>query len=154
VSGGIDRKNSFLNPFIPLSAQAKERVQLALKQTQMYPLAGTRISELSEGQYQRVRIARALASDPDILVLDEPTTGLDIHRQRELFELLRQLSGLGIASITVSHRLGSVQESASHILFVDKHCQVAVSGPASEIMEHPSYLGHYGASSPAIEAAP
>lgn len=66
------------------------------------------IGRLSSGQRQRAFVARALANDPELLILDEPTTGVDITTSGSLYELLRQLKGEGVTIVLVSHDIGVV----------------------------------------------
>src|SRR3990172_4260428 len=71
-------------------------------------LADRPIARLSAGQRQRVFLARALANDPDLLLLDEPTTGVDVAATESLYELLRDLHEDGITVLVVSHDVGVV----------------------------------------------
>jgi iron complex transport system ATP-binding protein len=69
-----------------------ERVQYALGHTRMLPLADRRVGELSGGEQQRVLLARALAQDTPVLLLDEPTTHLDLQHRESLIQLIRELA--------------------------------------------------------------
>ncbi len=82
-------------------------------------LANRRISELSGGQRQRVLIARALVSDPKILVLDEPTASIDFAGQHEIFELLERLNEK-MTILVVSHDMSMVMGYARHALYVQR----------------------------------
>jgi zinc transport system ATP-binding protein len=73
-------------------------------------LAQRPIARLSGGQRQRAFIARALANDPDLLVLDEPTTGVDVTTTGSLYSLLRELKGEGVTIVLVSHDIGVVAD--------------------------------------------
>jgi len=92
-----------------------------------------RIDELSGGEWQRVRIARALAQDTRVLVLDEPTTFLDIAHEMAVFELLDALAQEGRTILLVSHQLNLVARFASHIVLLDRG-SVAAAGTANEVM--------------------
>ena len=81
----------------------RDVVRSALSRTMTEPLADRRVESLSGGEKQRVRIARALAQQPRILVLDEPTNHLDLYSQMKLLELLKGISDQGIAIMMVSH---------------------------------------------------
>ncbi len=80
--------------------------------------ARTPFSELSGGQRQRVLIARALLTRPDVLLLDEPTSGVDRGAQERILELLRELHGEGLTILLVSHHLGLVRQAVGEVLVV------------------------------------
>ena len=89
--------------------------------------------ELSGGEWQRVRIARALAQRASTLVLDEPTTFLDIAHEMSVFELLASLARDGIAVLLVSHQLNLVARFAGQIILLH-HGTVAAAGTPSDVM--------------------
>jgi iron complex transport system ATP-binding protein len=91
---------------------------------------------LSGGEYQRVRVARALAQDPKLLVLDEPATSLDLKHQMELFELVRGLvesRGLGVLMIT--HDLNLAARFADSLLLLQGGHPVASGAPAAVLTQ-------------------
>ena len=89
--------------------------------------------ELSGGEWQRVRIARALAQQAKALVLDEPTTFLDIAHEMSVFELLASLARDGIAVLLVSHQLNLVARFAGQIVLLH-HGKVAAAGTPDDVM--------------------
>ena len=93
---------------------------------------------------QRAKIARALASEPDVLILDEPTSAMDVNRQGEIFDLLSRLASKGVTTLTVSHHMLAIGEGASHILLLDKDHQLVLAGPKEEVIESEAYQGLYG----------
>lgn len=95
--------------------------------------AHRRIDMLSGGEWQRVRIARALAQDAPVLVCDEPTTFLDVAHEMALFELLDELAHEGKAVLLVSHQLNLVARFAAQLVLL-ANGQVAASGGADEVM--------------------
>jgi iron complex transport system ATP-binding protein len=99
-------------------------------------LAARTTDTLSGGEWQRVRIARALAQDTPALVLDEPTTFLDIAHEMETFELLARLAGDGRAVLVVSHQLNLVARFARHVVLLHGG-RVISSGSPDEIMQAP-----------------
>jgi len=94
----------------------KEIVELAAKNTDTFHLLERNIDNLSAGELQRVIIARALAQEPKILLLDEPTAHLDISHQMEIFNLLKDLSKKSVAIFCVSHDLNLAAEFSSRLL--------------------------------------
>ncbi len=79
------------------------------------------IAELSGGQQQRVMIARALISEPAVLVLDEPTNGIDAKHVSEFYNTLDQLKQEGITIILVTHDIGVVADTATEVACLNKH---------------------------------
>jgi len=92
----------------------------ALEQVGMAKFAQTKIGSLSGGQRQRVMIARALCAHPEILILDEPTSSIDITGQREIYELLKELNAF-ITIIVVSHDISVILEYANKAAHINKN---------------------------------
>ncbi|MCE5322175.1 metal ABC transporter ATP-binding protein [bacterium] len=86
----------------------REAAYAAMEKVGITDLKDRPIARLSGGQRQRAFIARALANNPDLLVLDEPTTGVDIATTGSLYTLLRQLKGEGVTVLLVTHDVGVV----------------------------------------------
>jgi ABC-type cobalamin/Fe3+-siderophores transport system ATPase subunit len=101
--------------------------------------------ELSGGQRQRTLIARALAAEPELLALDEPTNGMDPGAELATMDLLRELHGPGaIAVVMVSHRLDNVANYARSLAFVDRERALFRVGSLDEMLR-PEALGElYG----------
>lgn len=95
-----------------------------------------RTDQLSGGEWQRLRIARALAQGGDALVLDEPTTFLDIGHEMGLFELLADLARGGLAVLLVSHQLNLVARFAEHVVLLH-HGHVVAAGTPATVMQAP-----------------
>jgi len=107
----------------PLFGYGKHEVLCAmgaLEQVGMADFAQTKIGSLSGGQRQRVMIARALCAHPQILILDEPTSSIDITGQREIYELLKDLNA-HITVIVVSHDISVILEYANKAAHVNKN---------------------------------
>jgi iron complex transport system ATP-binding protein len=92
-----------------------------------------RLVDLSGGEWQRVRLARALAQGGEALVLDEPTTFLDIAHEMSAFELLHRLAADGLAVLLVSHQLNLVARFADEIVLL-KAGRVAAAGSPEDVM--------------------
>ena len=106
----------------PLFGYGKDEVLCAmgaLAQVGMEDFAQTKIGSLSGGQRQRVMIARALCAHPQILILDEPTSSIDITGQKEIYELLKMLNE-SITIIVVSHDISVILEYANKVAHVNK----------------------------------
>ena len=91
----------------------------ALKQVGMEAFAQTKIGALSGGQRQRVMIARALCGNPDILILDEPTSSIDVGGQKEIYELIKILNQT-ITIIVVSHDISIILEYAKTVAHINR----------------------------------
>jgi iron complex transport system ATP-binding protein len=88
------------------------------------------VDQLSGGEWQRVRVARALAQQPRALLLDEPTTSLDVRHEMELFELVASLVSGGLAALVVTHGLNLAARFADRMLLLDGGRAVAAGPPA------------------------
>ena len=93
-------------PFVPPRPDDRAAVARALETVGLTERTGDRLSELSGGQQQRVLLARALAAEPDLLVLDEPTAGVDLASQTALTDTLTRLVRAGTALVVVLHEAG------------------------------------------------
>ncbi|MDM5263492.1 ABC transporter ATP-binding protein [Sulfurovum sp. XTW-4] len=106
----------------PLFGYGKEEILCAmgaLTQVGMENFAQTKIGALSGGQRQRVMIARALCAHPQILILDEPTSSIDISGQKEIYELIKKLNE-SITILVVSHDISVILEYANKAAHVNK----------------------------------
>ncbi len=111
-----------------------ERVDWALKQTDIYDLRERSPHEVSGGQQQRVAIAAVLAMQPEIIVLDEPTSFLDPLSAEKIFEVIHELNKkLGITVVLVEHRLDLTAKYADHIIIMDEG-KVCFDGNPREIL--------------------
>ena len=106
-------------------------VERAIARTEIEPLLSRATDELSGGEWQRVRVARALAQEAAALVLDEPTTFLDVAHEMSLFELAHSLAADGIAVLLVSHQLNLVARFATHMVLLDRGSVVAKGAPSA-----------------------
>jgi iron complex transport system ATP-binding protein len=120
-------------PLSPLTSEDHAAVQRALERCDAGELTGRRVETLSGGEWQRVRIARALAQEPRILMLDEPTAQLDLGHEMELFELVRGLVAEGLGALVVTHHLSLAARYASRMLLLEQGRAVA-AGPPAEVI--------------------
>ena len=100
----------------------------AMEQLDISDLANRQISELSGGQKQRTFVARALAADADLLVMDEPFAGVDMKSEKTILQVLRSLASSGKTVLLVHHDLATVREFCSSVLLLREGNLVA-SGP-------------------------
>ncbi|MDM7853133.1 ABC transporter ATP-binding protein [Pseudochrobactrum kiredjianiae] len=130
VARGRYPHQSFLRQW---SADDEQAVMQAMEATQISALANRQVSELSGGQRQRVWIALVLAQETPILLLDEPTTFLDIAHQIELLDLLADLNRQGRTIVAVLHDLNHACRYASHMIAM-RDGAVAAEGRPEEIV--------------------
>ncbi|MCA9518358.1 MAG: ATP-binding cassette domain-containing protein [Myxococcales bacterium] len=153
VRAGVDRGASFLDPLYPFRRRAA--VHRAMRDTGCEALAPAPFAQLSEGQKQRVWLARGLASEPGFILLDEPTSALDAVAERASFDLLNGLRReRGLAVLIATHQMASLPSFATHALLVDRDDQVVLAGPIDEILRSPTYALRYGEPHGALAPAP
>ncbi|NMA76852.1 MAG: metal ABC transporter ATP-binding protein [Actinomycetales bacterium] len=117
------------------------RVMAALEAVGMADLAGRPITRMSGGQRRRVMIARALVRDPELLVLDEPFSGVDLPTQELISELFRELSAAGTSILVVLHETGPLTDDIRRAVVLD-HGRVVHDGPEADRPRlHPGH-GH------------
>lgn len=106
-------------------------------------LCNARIQELSGGELQRVLLARALIGNPELLVLDEPIQGVDVHGQAELYRLLTELRDRrGCAIMMVSHDLHLVMAATDRVVCLNHH--VCCTGSPESVANNPAFLDLFG----------
>ena len=101
----------------------REAAKKALRDIEIEKLAETPFSRLSGGQRQRTLIARSLAGEPDLLLLDEPTANVDLHTENRLLELIEKLNN-NLTIIMVSHDFSFVSNLVKRVICVDKCVRV------------------------------
>jgi zinc transport system ATP-binding protein len=126
-----------------LSAADWEIVDDALETVGMSAFANRRVTRLSGGQRQRAFIARALAGEADLLVLDEPTVGVDAESVDAFYDLLASLNEEGITVLLVEHDLGAVVEHAERVVCLNR--EVYFDGPAAAFVESDALVRAFGA---------
>ncbi|MEI7307912.1 Fe(3+) dicitrate ABC transporter ATP-binding protein FecE [Pectobacterium carotovorum] len=117
-----------------LSPDDRQRVQLAMEKTHIVDLADERLTDLSGGQRQRAFLAMLLAQDTPVVLLDEPTTYLDINHQVELMKLLRELNQAGKTVVTVLHDLNQASRYCDHLVMLADGRMMAQGSP-HEVMK-------------------
>lgn len=144
----IDSEGSFwplsVRDFLWLFSRKKNRdtIDEAMQQVGIYNLNAKNLQELSGGQRQKVLLAKALLNQPNVLVLDEPTQGMDIISQMIYLDLLRQLNRKAITILIVTHDLNVALSVAQKIIIVDKG--TAIESTRQNLLEKPILEELYG----------
>lgn len=112
--------NNKLNPFKRFSDEQKQKAYDSLKSVGLETKADNLISELSGGEFQRMLIARALVGEPEILLLDEPTSNIDKDSTEKIYTLLKELNSKGRTIIMVTHDLGSINRLFTRIMLINR----------------------------------
>jgi zinc transport system ATP-binding protein len=124
ASGRLSRRR----PFLPQRGADRDAVESAISAVGLTKQSGDTVSTLSGGQQQRVLIARAMAGMPDLLVLDEPTAGVDVPSQEAFADALRTIVARGATIVLVAHELGPLGALVDRAL-VMRDGRVAYDGP-------------------------
>lgn len=142
VAMGLDRGLSVLRPL--RGEGAARKVDRALAEVGAAGLAEQAFSELSEGQKQRVLMARLVASAPDLAVLDEPTAAMDMVAEKQTMELIDMLrKAFDLTILIVSHHLPVIGRFADQVVFLDRESQAVVSGTPDSVFNDPAFLARY-----------
>ncbi|MEE9095861.1 oligopeptide/dipeptide ABC transporter ATP-binding protein [Pseudarthrobacter phenanthrenivorans] len=122
------------------AAERQERVKELLRLVELPETMAHRLPHaLSGGQRQRIGIARAIAVQPKVIILDEPTASLDVSTRRQILDLLNGLQErTGIAYVLISHDLEAVQYMADSVMVMYLG-RVVEEGPATEVLKSPSH---------------
>jgi tungstate transport system ATP-binding protein len=100
-------------------AQRQARCERALQRVGLAALAGRAANTLSVGQQQRLALARAWALQPDLLLLDEPTSSLDPGAKREVEALIDEIAADGVTVVLSTHNLGQAKRFANRVVYLD-----------------------------------
>lgn len=123
---------------------AKDRAAVlrALEAMNLLPLSGQQVGNLSGGQQQRVMLARALAQESDLLLLDEPLNNVDVKTQALIFDILDQLAIEGKTIIVSTHDLGTLEAEFRRAIFLDR--AVVADGPVQQVINPDLLARAYG----------
>jgi zinc transport system ATP-binding protein len=115
----------------------------SLNMTGVDKLLYSQIHNLSGGEFQRVLIARAIATKPDLLVLDEPVQGVDFNGEIALYNLIKKISvTLNCGILLISHDMHFVMSTTDHVICLNGH--ICCSGNPSSIVKNPEYIKLFG----------
>ncbi len=133
----------------------RERAGQILEELGLAALADDLAGNLAFGKQRLVEFARALATEPELLLLDEPAAGLNMHETDELSELILRIRSQGVTCLVVEHDMSLVMRVSDEVLVLDQGRQIA-QGPPREIQRNPDviriYLGEEGAEPDGTEA--
>ncbi|HET8571037.1 MAG TPA: metal ABC transporter ATP-binding protein [Candidatus Limnocylindria bacterium] len=120
----------------------REAVEAALERVAMADRRGSQIGALSGGQRRRAFLARAIAAAPDLYLLDEPVTGVDVTTQEDLMALLAAETAAGRTAVATTHDLAAAAEHFSTVVALNRH--VIATGPSSLILDPEILSQTYG----------
>ena len=109
--------------------EAAERADEALRTVGIYEKRDTRFDWLSGGMKRRFMLARALVSDPDLLILDEPTAGVDVELRRDLWEIITELNDDGTTILLTTHYIEEAERLCDEVAIMDSGRKVTVASP-------------------------
>ena len=133
------------------SAADRQLVQDSLERMEMTHLAQRQIGELSGGQKQRMFIARALAQQADLMLLDEPLSGLDLNSQDKIFSLLDMLSAQQVTLLFATHDLNLARERFERILLLNR--RLVAYGPPDQVLTSENLAAAYGGHMQVLDTA-
>jgi len=152
ISIGYMPQRLHLDPTFPLSVKRflsmgsklhHEKIKPFLQEVGAEHVFDSPMQGLSGGELQRVVLARALMRDPDLLVLDEPVQGVDVHGQIELYQLITRIRDQrGCAVMMVSHDLHLVMAATDRVICLNQH--ICCSGTPETVTNDPAYLDLFG----------
>ena len=119
-----------------------QRVEAALARVGMQDLARRQIGELSGGQQQRVFLARAIAQEAELLLLDEPLTGLDLPSQEAILQILADLRAQGVTTLVATHDLNQAADRFDRMLLLNR--RIVADGPPDFVLTTAHLSAAYG----------
>jgi len=129
--------------FLRIPSRAdRESVTHALERVGMAEYRTRQIGELSGGQKKRVFLARALAQDGQVILLDEPFTGVDVQTEEQIIELMRGLRAEGRVMLVSTHNLGSVPQFCDRVVFINR--TILGFGPTEEVFTQANLEAAFG----------
>jgi iron complex transport system ATP-binding protein len=126
-----------------VTAEMERKARAVMELLEIPHLADRNTGEMSSGEARRILIARALVHDPQALMLDEPTTSLDLHATRELREILRKLAAGGVGILMVTHHLPDIIPEIDRIVMM-RNGTVYADGAKRDLLEATTLAGLFG----------
>lgn len=129
--------------FLDLASKDKKALDACCERLDISALLNTPLNNLSGGELQRILLARAILRRPNLLILDEPTQGVDVTGQAELYRIITELRDeLGCGVLMVSHDLHLVMAQTDTVYCLNRH--VCCQGAPESVSQHPEYLELFG----------
>jgi zinc transport system ATP-binding protein len=138
TSGRVSRRT----PFRPLSRADRASVATALEAVGLTSRAGHTVATLSGGQQQRVLVARTLAGEPDLLLLDEPNAGVDHDSQEAIARTLAERAAAGASVLVVLHELGPFAPLIDRVVAL-RDGRVTYDGPPDQLVDGAEHAHHH-----------
>jgi len=138
----------FLRAMVPVPGTRREEKEIAEKAAELAALLGlsdaleAQAGSLDFGRQRAVEFARALASEPELLLLDEPAAGLNIHETLELAGLIRKIRDMGITILLIEHDMSLVMDISDEIAVLSYGVKIA-EGPPKDIQKNPEVIAVY-----------
>lgn len=139
VATGLYRRIGW---FRPVSRRWRDKARAALERVGLADYANRQISQLSGGQQQRVFLARALAQDAPLYLMDEPFAGVDAATERAILDVLRAMRDAGRTVVAVHHDLQTVPEYFDHVVMLNM--RLVAAGPTGEVFTNENLQKTYG----------
>jgi iron complex transport system ATP-binding protein len=137
-------------PYHEVTPEMERKSDEVMELLEITHLAGRPTDEMSSGEARRILIARALVHDPQALVLDEPSTSLDLHATHELREILRKLTRQGIGIIMVTHHLPDIIPEIGRVVLM-RAGRVCCDGVKEDVLRAEPLAGLFGVAVEVIE---
>jgi iron complex transport system ATP-binding protein len=130
-------------PYHPVTAEMERKAHEVMELLEITHLSSRSTNEMSSGEARRILIARALVHDPRALVLDEPTTSLDLRATWELREVLRKLAANGISILMVTHHLPDIIPEMRRVVLI-RQGRVVMDGQKERVLDAGALSGLFG----------
>jgi zinc transport system ATP-binding protein len=149
AAGRLSRRT----PFVPMRRADRAAVAAAVEAVGLGGRLGDGVSTLSGGQQQRVLIARALAGEPELLVLDEPTAGVDVESQQAFADALHGLVADGATIVLVAHELGPLADLVGRAV-VMRDGRLVYDGPPLDTFTDADHVHHHDVAGRSVDHVP
>ena len=136
-------RNPYLGRFTPEKAADQRAIASAMRATETESFENRFVTELSGGERQRVHIARAVAQETPLILLDEPTSNLDLTHQFDALQLIKNVTRAGKAALAAIHDLGLAWRFCNRLLLLSNG-RIVADGKPFEVITETNLLNHFG----------